>query len=55
MDASNEHANRFLTCVSEMRKLAKDRVDPKTGKVAIKASEWPQYHFHVSAPRFSVG
>jgi diphosphomevalonate decarboxylase len=43
----NPHADRFLTCVREMRKLARDRVDPKTGEVTVKASEWDQYHIHV--------
>lgn len=43
----NPHANRFRTCVNEMRKLARDRIDPKTGEVTVKASEWSEYHIHV--------
>jgi len=33
--AENEHAERFKTCVREMRARARDRVDPTTGAVLV--------------------
>ena len=39
--------DRFKTCVREMRKLARDRIDPATGKVVVAAADWDQYHIHV--------
>jgi hypothetical protein len=35
MTAENEHADRFATCVREMRSRARDRIDPATGAVAV--------------------
>jgi diphosphomevalonate decarboxylase len=44
--AKNPHAERFLTCVREIRKLARDRVDA-SGRVVVAAADWDQYHIHV--------
>lgn len=35
--------------LAEIRKLAQDRVDPKTGQVLVKKADWPQYHLHIAS------
>jgi hypothetical protein len=37
--SENEHAERFKTCVREMRARARDRVDPSTGAVLVSEEE----------------
>lgn len=39
--SENEHAERFKTCVREMRARARDRIDPTTGAVAVRAVGQP--------------
>ena len=40
---------RGVTCLREIRRLAQDRVDPKTGDVVVKKEDWPQYKVHVAS------
>lgn len=40
---------RGQTCLREIRRLARSRVDPTTGEVIVAAEDWPQYHVHISS------
>ena len=48
-EAEIEINGRGLTCLREIRKLARDRVDPATGAVLVAKEDWPQYHVHISS------
>jgi diphosphomevalonate decarboxylase len=38
-----------VAVLREIRGIAQDRVDPKTGEVLVKKDGWPQYHVHISS------
>ena len=39
---------RGITCLLEIRKLARDRCD-ESGAVIVKKEDWPQYKVHISS------
>lgn len=39
---------RGKTCISEIRRLAQDKLD-ESGQVIVKKEDWPQYHIHISS------
>eukprot|EP01038_Epipyxis_sp_PR26KG_P007312 gene7312-9962_t len=41
--------NRGKTCISEIRKIAQDRIDPTTGEVLVKKEDWVHYGLHISS------
>ena len=42
-------SKRFRACIDGVRRLASDRIDPKTGDVVVKKEEWQNMCFHVSS------
>lgn len=42
-------SKRFRACVDGIKRLASDRIDPKTGNVLVKKDEWQSMCFHVSS------
>jgi diphosphomevalonate decarboxylase len=40
---------RGQTCLREVRKLAQDRVDAKTGEVIVNKEDWAKFHVHISS------
>jgi len=40
---------RAKTVIRELRRLASDRVDPKTGEVIVKKDEWSQYSLYIAS------
>ena len=41
--------NRAKTVISEIRKIAQDRIDVDSGKVIVNKNEWSQYKLHISS------
>lgn len=47
---------RGQTCIREIRKIAGDRKDPRTGEVVVPKAEWPSYGVHIcSVNTFPTG
>lgn len=44
-----EFNGRSKTCISEIRKIAGDRIDETTGEVLVKKEDWASYGLHVSS------
>lgn len=42
-------SKRFRACVDGVRRLANDRVDPKTGDVVVRKDEWASMHVHIAS------
>lgn len=42
-------SKRFRACVDGVRRLATDRIDESTGKIAVKKEEWADMHVHVAS------
>ena len=40
---------RGQAVLREIRAIADDRVDPKTGEVIVKKAEWADYKVHISS------
>lgn len=50
LNGSEEKINsRMQTCLSLIRSLAQDRVDPKTGKILVRKDEWPHFKLHIAS------
>ena len=41
--------SRARTVISELLKIASDRIDEKTGEVLISKADWPKYGLHISS------
>ena len=41
--------NRGIACLRELRLLANDRIDERSGEIIVKKEDWSQYKVHISS------